>query len=1067
MEGNERIERSNRRITELREKRQRWVDANEENGFAEGIRNLLTELYPENAHFIFELLQNAEDADASEVWFVLDNDKLTFEHDGKKQFSFDNVESITSIGVSSKRDDPTSIGKFGVGFKAVFAYTNTPEIYSGPYSFRIRDLVVPDSCNVQDHNLGSRTRFIFPFDHAKKTPVQAVEEIERGLLDLSDNTLLFLTKIAVLNYELIDERIGRLSRHSGVDDTIEIRSITPSSNSQHADLISKPETNLHTSHWLRFDRAIEIIDDEDGGKVKSCKISVAFRLENLGQGLRTGKGKPSRNWRVVPVEPGEVSIYFPAVKETSKLRFHLHAPFASTVARDSVRECGVNNKLRDHLVIMVADALVNIRDLGLLTADFLGVLPVPSDKLSEFYAPFRETMVDRMRETRLTPKFTEGHASAKALLQAKASLKSLLNIDDIQYLVMNDGDELLEWTVGDTKQNGLRDQFLQSLGIREWGVEQLLAELEDGTRLRPIGYASREEFVHWFKEKSDEWLQSLYAVLDELDPSRFDYKLKRLEIVRLTDGELAKGSDCYFANEDGRNDASLKYVKAAIYSLAGSKKGQLLAAKFLERLGVRKPGELEAIQAILAAHYGDGESWNPRKTDLKRFVEFIETQPAQAAILRNKFIFLNQNGEWVPASQIYLDEPIVPTGLHAYYKAIGKKADRTPLSDYYTNANIGLKRIVKFATSVGCQIRLTPEPACCSNNAEWQYLSDVPGERSTAPINDDFAFETLRPLLRTPSVDLSRLIWNTMCSLPTTTNYLQAKYQRNVANGFRVAKSQLVQMLAKATWIPQRGGRFVRPLDAAADQLPEGFPYDPGHKWLKEVEFGCGADIRSEKRRKEEANAKILGIPIAIVEAYRESPAEFQEWIESRANRKANKDRTQNSPARNRDRRRRVLKERWKVAPPRTTIKKPRSVPQYSRNEIDREGLFSFYRDDDQKIYCQVCFGLMPFSARRGREYADVVSLFTKQWGELQDFELKVITPLNAVLCPECGGLYREHVQKDKERQTALYDHFLAETEEPFLICSGSLTANGQDRFLYFDRTHFNGILACLSEGKP
>ena len=81
----------------------------------------MTELYPENAHFIYELLQNAEDAQASVVWFRVADDNLTFEHDGKKLFNSKNVESITSIGVSPKRDDPTSIGKFGVGFKAVFA----------------------------------------------------------------------------------------------------------------------------------------------------------------------------------------------------------------------------------------------------------------------------------------------------------------------------------------------------------------------------------------------------------------------------------------------------------------------------------------------------------------------------------------------------------------------------------------------------------------------------------------------------------------------------------------------------------------------------------------------------------------------------------------------------------------------------------------------------------------------------------------------------------------------------------------------------------------------------------
>ena len=57
-------------LEELRQKRLKWVEANRENGFDDGIRRLLTELYPDNAHFIYELLQNAEDARATEVRFI-------------------------------------------------------------------------------------------------------------------------------------------------------------------------------------------------------------------------------------------------------------------------------------------------------------------------------------------------------------------------------------------------------------------------------------------------------------------------------------------------------------------------------------------------------------------------------------------------------------------------------------------------------------------------------------------------------------------------------------------------------------------------------------------------------------------------------------------------------------------------------------------------------------------------------------------------------------------------------------------------------------------------------------
>ena len=123
-------------LKELRQKRMKWVEANRENNFEDGIKRLLTDLYPDNAHFIYELLQNAEDAQATEVRFTLQEDGVEFEHNGDRLFTIGDVEAITSIGITTKRDDPTNIGKFGVGFKAVFAYTSTPEVASGEFHFR-------------------------------------------------------------------------------------------------------------------------------------------------------------------------------------------------------------------------------------------------------------------------------------------------------------------------------------------------------------------------------------------------------------------------------------------------------------------------------------------------------------------------------------------------------------------------------------------------------------------------------------------------------------------------------------------------------------------------------------------------------------------------------------------------------------------------------------------------------------------------------------------------------------------------------------------------------------------
>lgn len=97
-----------------------------------GIRRIVEDLYPDSAHFIYELLQNAEDTSATEARFTLSKTGLVFEHNGRP-FEPRDIYAITDIGEGTKANDDDKIGRFGVGFKAVFAYSETPHIWSPPF----------------------------------------------------------------------------------------------------------------------------------------------------------------------------------------------------------------------------------------------------------------------------------------------------------------------------------------------------------------------------------------------------------------------------------------------------------------------------------------------------------------------------------------------------------------------------------------------------------------------------------------------------------------------------------------------------------------------------------------------------------------------------------------------------------------------------------------------------------------------------------------------------------------------------------------------------------------------
>src|SRR5208282_5980461 len=89
-------------------------------GWDTAVLDLLGQLYSERTHFIFELIQNAEDAGATELAFDLLEDRLELRHDGRP-FTEADVRGVCGVGKSGK--SLTAIGQFGIGFKSVYAYT--------------------------------------------------------------------------------------------------------------------------------------------------------------------------------------------------------------------------------------------------------------------------------------------------------------------------------------------------------------------------------------------------------------------------------------------------------------------------------------------------------------------------------------------------------------------------------------------------------------------------------------------------------------------------------------------------------------------------------------------------------------------------------------------------------------------------------------------------------------------------------------------------------------------------------------------------------------------------------
>lgn len=1062
-------------IEELAAKRLKWIEANRENGFEAGIKRLLTELYPDNAHFIYELLQNAEDAQAQEVRFILGEDRIEFEHDGKKFFSIKDVNAITSIGYSTKTDDATNIGKFGVGFKAVFAYTDSPEIVSDDFQFRIVDMVVPEKVLELKHRTSKGiTKFILPFNNQKKKPASAIEEIEKLLKTLQANTLLFLKNLKKIEYILSDLTIGFIERIEISDNLFEIQ-------------VQQPHQSSPISTWfLKFDKDIDIIDEEENDESvrnKICRIAVAFGVLPFSSKDKSKKSAEDEikqpDWELIPIEHGSVCIYFPADKETSNLHFHIHAPFASTVARDSVRDCKGNHLLRDHLAELLSESMHKIRDQKLLTVQCLALLPNDKDNLKEFYEPLMDRLVQEFKEHDLVPMKRGGHAAASGIFRGTKAFSDLISDDDFAMLL---GDDFYApmWVANPSQRNQREDNFLSMLDINPWTIADLVNKLDE---------VKEEIFKNWIEGKSDKWHHDLFRLLlDYLNaPTKrhFESIIKRdrvnkLTIIRCSDGIYRNGRNCYFPTQEVEFDNNLPRVEKSMYT--SDNKIVEYAYEFLLKIGVREVDKKIEMESLLKSRYSSeaiqNNMFKPKIDDMVNFINLFRENSSSTEIFRNYYIFKLENNKWGKAHDLYLDSPYIESGLSEWHELQGESTERQLLSRDYLNLKINPDLIGEFAANLGALTTLQIVEQSARYHLQYHILFQRGGQRYTGSgVDSDYHIPKLKEFLSSPSLVKSKLVWSTMieCCSDNYGKYFRARFGLNASN-INDLPSTLICDLCQNQWVPQKSEteiQFVKPREAIAEKLPGGFEFQTGWQWLRAIEFGKSVESRNEKMRLEneslkqiqewqlienkrkESVAKDLGFDSQeeakeVAQLIQKDPTGFKKWKNSFNKTAIFPSKSIKNPVRRQER----VQEDYLCAPLKEFETRKRSV-SVSNGPTDEEiklWLRHQYTNDDGEMVCQICKEEMPFRKRSGEHYFE-----KKEVLSLKYLPKKHVAQYLA-LCPLCAAMYTEFVIGDDDVMSEIKVNIIkAEKYEiPIFL-------NGQETCIRFVETHFYDLKAIFN----
>ena len=368
-----------------------WFDMTEE---PEKYEALLSGHYSDSNHFIYELLQNAEDEQATKVVFEYYDDKLIFYHNGLP-FDEDDVKGVSSMLMGTKdRNSAQTIGRFGMGFKSVFKYTYQPEIYSDDEAFRIERYLLPvETENSWDYkseketlcydlSSGSKylpfaqaehlTKIIIPFakkDYNANIIEVKGDEVLKKLHDLDIEILLFLTFIKKLYW--VDKKSGKHAMIS-LDESKEDTNIK-TCRIEGSEYGSKEEIVKYLKFAKKFDHP----------EMKAANVSVAYRLN-------------TRSNNINEMSTTNVWVYFPT-KDDTKFPFLIHGSFETAVSREKLMEPSDFNKdLYVELGKLICDSLCELRDRNLITQMFLRkvlLVAMQENKIPNFKEMITETFL--------------------------------------------------------------------------------------------------------------------------------------------------------------------------------------------------------------------------------------------------------------------------------------------------------------------------------------------------------------------------------------------------------------------------------------------------------------------------------------------------------------------------------------------------------------------------------------------------------------------------------------------------------------------------------------------------
>lgn len=766
--------------------------------YGKGTRHLqyYSKLYSDETHFIFELIQNAEDAFASYIEFKLFHDKIEIIHNGKKLFDEKDVRGICGIGEGTKQSDLTKIGKFGLGFKSVYAYTNIPMIFSRDETFKIENFVRPWAINPLLDVDKKLTKFILPFKAEKITT--AFSEIKNKIQNLDLKTILFLKDIKSIKWSIEGEKSGMYERRPKKHNHFEINQI----------VASDSEGNKFTEDWLIEHKPIELTEDEvlslgeNNVKIGRLKVELAFKLEYKEE---------DNSFVIIPENKTELVVFFPTNKETH-LRFLVQGPYRTTPTRENINFNDAWNKiLLNRTSDLIQTTLSKFKETNLLDASLLQLFPIEKEVFNEeknFETFYNSVKNKILSGDEILPTNEGDYVSAQnALLARTKELRDLLKSEQISFLFKKDA-RWLDSNITVDRMPLLRKYLIEDIGLQEITPEKFASSFA-------------KEFI---ANQNDEWVIEFYNFLSK-QPALWREK-KRLEsegvlrnkpIIRL---ESNNDHVCPFDNNDNPQvflasgssyDSMFPIIKKNIAKSP-------LVKEFLKTLGIKEPNKVAGIRQHILPKYNKDKIQVDKEENL-RDVEYIKkTINSEKSAEVDELIKDLKSTTFLIATNPTTNKSVWNSPSNTY---LGKKCIKSDDLDIYFENNEEVFFLDDSYSSLltlddlkklGCNNRIVVK---CRTPSEWNHhitLRDWHGshERGLDGFDPDCEIEGLAFALENINLDKARIIWTyLMRYAKSIKGIIEYSQRQDFSSSTKKEKlSKMGKLVVEHTWLPDKSGNY-------------------------------------------------------------------------------------------------------------------------------------------------------------------------------------------------------------------------------------------------------------------